>query len=66
MTKTMGELDDEFKKACAIVERRARSIGPECQIIFCDDGVSVALLSWAGDVVNENLYLALLEARASV
>ncbi len=53
--------------ACLIVERLARAVGRECEIIFTDDGVSIAPLSWSGDVsapaLAEALTLALEEDR---
>lgn len=51
--------DDEFRKACAIVERHARAIGKDCQIIFTVNGVEVAPLSWAGSDFAETLFEAL-------
>ena len=48
-----------------MVERFARSIGRDCEIVFHKNGVQVAPLSWAGDVQGVDLYEALLEARKS-
>lgn len=64
--KNAEELDAELKKACEIVERYARSVGKDCEVIFLDDGVQVAPPSWSGNVFNETLYDALKEARQSV
>lgn len=61
--KSTKEFDAELKRACEIVERYARSVGKDCQIIFLDDGVQVAPLSWSGDVFDETLYDALKEAK---
>lgn len=58
--------DNELKEACVIVERFARSLGKDCQVIFTDDGVSVAPLSWSGDATGDTLYEALTEARKTV
>lgn len=63
--KSPEEFDAELKRACELVERYARSIGKDCEVIFLDDGVQVALLSWGGDVFDETLYDALKEARRS-
>lgn len=51
-----------LQKACKIVERYARSIGKDCEIIFTNQGVQVAPLSWSGDVLEEDLFSALMEA----
>lgn len=64
--KTPEEFDAELKKACELVERYARAVGKDCEIIFLDDGVQVAPPSWGGSVFNETLYDALKEARQSV
>jgi hypothetical protein len=48
----------EEQKACVIVERLARSIGKDCQIIFTNDGVSIAPLSWSGDSFGDTLATA--------
>lgn len=64
--KRTEELDTELKRACEVVERYARAVGKDCEIIFTDDGVQVAPLSWSGSVFEETLYTALKEARQSV
>ncbi len=64
--KTPEEFDAELKQACKVVERYARTIGKDCEIIFADDGVQVAPLSWGGSVFSDTLYDALKEARQSV
>ncbi len=56
--------DDEIMAACVLVERVARSIGKDCEIIFTDEGVQVALLSWGGCSTGETLYEALKDARS--
>lgn len=55
--------DEELKHACMIVERIARSIGPDCEIIFTEDGVQVAPLSWSGCVTEIDLFTALTQAK---
>jgi hypothetical protein len=55
--------DLQLREACAVVERYARLIGRECEIVFCDDDVQVALLSWGGAVNASTLYEALTQAR---
>jgi len=52
------------RDACAIVERLARNIGRDCELVFYRDGVQVALLSWSGCVTAPTLALALEEAEA--
>lgn len=54
----------EFKKACDLVERTMRDIGPKCEVILLKhgDGVQVADLSWSGCVVEPTLYKALTTA----
>ncbi len=52
----------ELQKACKIVERFARSVGKDCEVIFHDAGVQIAPLSWSGDVQGEDLYEALSDA----
>ena len=64
--KSSKELDTELKQACEIVERYARSLGKDCEVIFLDDGVQIAPPSWSGAVFEETLYTALKEARRSV
>lgn len=55
-------IDEELMRACKLVENFARSIGPDCQIIFIKRGVSVAPLSWSGDVTEIDLFTALTRA----
>ncbi len=57
----MKNLED----ACLLVENFARTLGKDCQIIFTDDGVEVAPLSWAGSETAKSLYTALTNARKS-
>lgn len=52
----------QFQEACKLVERRARSIGPDCEIIFTKKGVQVAPLSWSVDITAGDLYAALTQA----
>ncbi len=52
----------ELEKACKVVERIARSLGKDCEIIFHNKGVQVAPLSWGGDVQGEDLFEALQDA----
>jgi hypothetical protein len=61
--KSPEEFDTELKRACEVVERYARSIGKDCEVIFLDDGVQVAPPSWGGCVFAETLYDALKEAK---
>lgn len=63
--KRTEELDTELKRACEVVERYARGVGKDCEIIFTDDGVQVAPPSWGGSVFSDTLYDALKEARQS-
>jgi hypothetical protein len=56
---------DEVQTACETVERLARSIGKDCQIIFTKDGVSIAPLSAGGDTWGPDLYQTLKEAMES-
>lgn len=56
---------DELRKACEIVERHARSIGKDCQIIFTNKGVEIAPLEWAGSETADNLFLAVQQAAKS-
>ena len=58
--------EQEFEKFCRILERRCRSLGKDCQVIFTDEGVSIAPPKWAGDSFGISLYKALLDAEASV
>jgi hypothetical protein len=55
--------DLKLREACVLVERYARLIGRECEVVFCDDDVQVALLSWSGCVNAPTLYEALTQAR---
>lgn len=52
----------ELRQACAKVERFARLIGRDCQIILADDHVEVAPLSWSGSVTAPTLFEALTQA----
>ena len=54
----------ELKKACEKVERFARLIGRDCQVIFSDDHVEVAPISWSGSVTAPTLYEALVQAES--
>jgi hypothetical protein len=62
----MKNKDMEFANACTLVENFARTLGKDCQIIFADDGVEVAPLSWAGSTVEKTLYQSLTEARKHI
>jgi hypothetical protein len=55
----------KLREACERVEQFSRTIGKDCEIIFMDQGVQVAPLSWSGDVVGKNLFEALIEAHES-
>lgn len=57
--------EDQLRESCRLVENVARSLGKDCQIIFTDDRVSVAPVSWAGDSTGKTLYDALCDARKS-
>ena len=50
------------KAACEAVERWARTIGKNVEIVFHKDGVQVAPLSASGDANAKTLYDALKEA----
>lgn len=54
--------DISLEDACRVVERYARRLGKDCQIIFLDTEVSVAPLSWAGDSTGETLFDAMFAA----
>ncbi len=60
--KEAKSLEIANEAACVIVERLARAIGPDCQILFTKNGVSIAPLSASGDLTAETLYDALKEA----
>ena len=53
----------ELRLACEVVERYARTIGKDCQIVFADTFVEVAPLSWAGSETAPTLFKALTNAR---
>lgn len=59
----MSAAQKKLRDACRVVERYARTIGKDCEVIFLDDGVQVAPLSWSGSVFSDDLYEALTEAR---
>lgn len=69
----IGKLSAEVKRlrelapACEIVERFARSIGRDVEVIFMGDStgeeVQVAPLGWGGGVVSTGLFAALTEAK---
>lgn len=54
--------DTELKKACEVVERHCRSVGKDCQVIFSNDGVEIAPLSWAGSEIGKDFYTTLKQA----
>lgn len=54
--------EERLREACRLVENVARSLGKDCQIIFTDECVSVAPVSWAGDSTGKTLYDALCDA----
>lgn len=58
--------NEKLKAACELVERFARAIDKDIEVIFCggpvDEQVQVAALSWPGCVVEESLYSALTSA----
>jgi hypothetical protein len=54
--------EETIEGVCRIIENRCRQLGKDCQIIFANDGVSVAPLSWSGDAFDKDLYTALLDA----
>lgn len=54
---------EQKKEACYIVESMARAIGPQCEVVFAEFGVQVALLSDAGDTTAPDLFTALVEAK---
>lgn len=54
----------ELKSACEKVERFARLIGRDCQVLFLDNEVQVAPLSWGGAVNEPTLYDALVQAES--
>ena len=56
------KLELSLEDACEVVEKYARSIGQDCEIIFTDNRVQVALLSWSGDVTAPSLFEALTDA----
>jgi hypothetical protein len=47
---------EKLKDPCRIIENLCRSLGRDCQIIFTDEGVSIAPLSWAGDCFDKTFY----------
>lgn len=57
MALTKAEL-----RACAVVERLARGVGVNCQIIFTLRGVEIAPLAAAGSTTADTLAKAMTEA----
>lgn len=49
--------------ACEVVEKFARSVGKDCEIIFTVDGVQMAPLSWRGCITSNSLYGAFVESQ---
>ena len=56
------KLTPKQREACLIVERLCRAVGRDCQVIFTDDGVSIAPLEWGGDETGRTLDETLEEA----
>ena len=59
----ISDKNDELEKACRLVENACRSIGRDCQVMFLDDGVSLAPTNWAGDSWGDTLFDAIQDAR---
>lgn len=51
-----------FIEACNAVERYARAVGVDCQVLFTAEGVEVAPLSWPGSSFGRTLHEALDDA----
>lgn len=57
-----AEKQEALRAACEVVERFARSVGRDCEVVFTADDVQVACLSWSGCVNAPTLYEALTQA----
>lgn len=64
MTSPEATKQAELRAACELVERLARSVGRDCEVIFLSGDVQVAPLSWSGCVNAPTLYEALTQALA--
>lgn len=53
----------DLKEACLLVEIACRELGPDCQVIFSNDGVEIAPLGWGGSSTGKDLYEALEDAK---
>lgn len=62
----MKTIDPRLKDACREIENLCRSLGRDCQVMFIDNGVSIAPLSWSGDSFGNTFYDALKDALESV
>ena len=54
--------EEDVKAICKIIENRFRALGRNCEVIFCDDGVSIAPPAWPGDSFGPDLFTALRDA----